>query len=162
MVKLKPDPITEADLVEYLDSSSDFAFELRCLERITALGWECQHGGSYVDPVTGKTRQFDLRARRRVELHSHRCAIECKNLAKNFPLLVLAVPRAADESFHEVILSYPAGLMGGERPYQAPAFQDVCMALRAPEAVYRTGDPVGKSCAQVGRSAMHQRHARFY
>ena len=62
MAKLKNDPIDSTDLVEFLDTSSDFAFELACVKRLSELGYRCQHGGSYVDPVTKKARQFDIRA----------------------------------------------------------------------------------------------------
>jgi hypothetical protein len=60
----KNDPIDQADRIAYLEKVSDFAFELRCLERLTKLGFQCQHGGSYTDPVTNKTRQFDLRVQK--------------------------------------------------------------------------------------------------
>jgi len=52
VTKLQDVQIGEAELLEYLNTSSDFAFELRCLERLAKLGFDCQHGGSYTDPVT--------------------------------------------------------------------------------------------------------------
>ncbi len=106
MGKLKDAAIGQADLVEYLNTSSDVAFELRCLERLSAIGFQCQHGGSYTDPATKKTRQFDLRAQKSHEKLRVRCAIECKSLNESFPLLVMCAPRHADESFRELMLSY--------------------------------------------------------
>jgi len=65
MAKLKHAPIVAADLVEFLDSQSDFAFEIRVLNSLIALGFECEHGGTYDDPATNKPREFDIRATRR-------------------------------------------------------------------------------------------------
>src|ERR1700691_3590339 len=105
--QLRNDPIGVTDLIEFLDGSSDFGFELRCVEALSKLGFRCEHGGSYVDPVTKKARQFDIRARNDDEADVRiRCAVECKNLAKNFPLLIMCVPRAQGESFHELVFSY--------------------------------------------------------
>src|SRR2546421_75527 len=110
MGKLKSRPIGSVELIEFLDSSSDFAFELTCFERLVKLGFRCQHGGSYVDRVTDKARQFDIRAEKesgstllpvRIQY-----AVECKNLSESFPLLIMCVPRARDESFHELVLAY--------------------------------------------------------
>ena len=58
--------IDDTDLAEYLATQSGFAFELQCLQRLHTLGYQCQHGGSYSDPVTRKIRQFDIRARKSV------------------------------------------------------------------------------------------------
>ena len=37
-------------------------FELRVLKELTDLKLNCQHGGAYDDPITGKSREFDIRA----------------------------------------------------------------------------------------------------
>jgi len=44
-------PMTASDLLEYLSTESDFAFELRILEIQSGMGHTCLHGGSYDDPV---------------------------------------------------------------------------------------------------------------
>ena len=62
MAKLKSDPVTVTDLDEYLSNLSDFAFEVSALNALTGMGFQCEHGGSYVDPFTQKPREFDLRA----------------------------------------------------------------------------------------------------
>jgi len=155
VAKLKKDvQIGEAELLEYLNTSSDFAFELRCLERLSKLGFDCQHGGSYTDPVTKKTRQFDIRAQKSNEKLHIRCAIECKNLPKWFPLLVMCVPRAQNESFHELILSYPPDMVEQSYPI-CSANEKKCETKRVnqPHSVYVVGEPVGKNCAQVGKGS---------
>ena len=151
MPRMKAEAIDQADLGEYLNTESGFAFELHCLETLNGLGFACEHGGSYTDPVTKKTRQFDLRAHK---AHQHlrvRCAIECKHLHSWFPLLVVCVPRPISESFHHLICSYP----DRRKPTDVyiSGFQDRCVTLhiQSPHSIYSTHDPVGKSCAQVGR-----------
>lgn len=154
MAKLKNDPIGKADLIEYLNTASDFAFELRCLERLTSLGFQCQHSGSYTDPVTKKTRQFDLRAQKQfLEKRHVRCAIECKSLNESFPLLVMCVSRPPDESFHELILSYHPDMVDQNYP-RSPAYDKKCETVRveSPHSVYAAGAFVGKSCTQVGKA----------
>jgi hypothetical protein len=154
VAKLKDAAIGQADLLEYLNTSSDFAFELRCLERLSSLGFQCQHGGSYTDPVTKKTRQFDIRAQKSHEHLRVRCAVECKNLVASFPLLVMCVPRPADESFHELILSFHPDMVEQSYP-RIPAYDKKCQTVRvnAPHSAYTVGGYVGKSCAQVGKAA---------
>ena len=153
MAKLKDVQIGQADLIEYLNTSSEFAFELRCLERLTNLGLQCQHGGSYTDPVTKKTRQFDLRAQKSRERLRVHCAIECKSLTDSFPLLVMCVPRPSDESFHELILSYHPDMAEQSFP-RIPAFDKKCETVRvkSPHSAYAANAFVGKSCAQVGKT----------
>ncbi len=152
MAKLIDVKISEAELIEYLNTSSDFAFELRCLEHLSKLGFDCQHGGSYTDPVTKKPRQFDIRAQKSQESRCVRCAIECKNLSESFPLLVMCVPRAQGESFHDLILSYHPDMV--KQSYaEIPACKKNSETRRVnqPYSVYVVGEPVGKSCVQVGK-----------
>src|SRR5581483_4352389 len=106
MAKLRDDPITADDLQAFIDSKADFAFEMRVLRRFEQLGYACEHGGTYRDPVTDKTRQFDIRAKRS-DAQAARLAVsaECKNIGANFPLLVHAVPRRRNEAFHDLILA---------------------------------------------------------
>ncbi|MCO6436075.1 MAG: hypothetical protein J5J06_03215 [Phycisphaerae bacterium] len=154
MAKLKNLPICQEDMLEYLNTSSDFAFELQCLERISGLGFECQHGGSYTDPVTGKRRQFDIRAQKSKGPFRVRCAVECKHVTTNFPLLIMCVPRAPEESFHELLHSYDPDQVPQDRPY-IPAIAGYCKTIRVsdhPASEYQIGEPVGKNCPQIGKS----------
>jgi hypothetical protein len=151
VAKLQDVKIGRTELVEYLDTSSDFAFELRCLELLSNQGFSCKHGGSYTDAVTKKSRQFDIRAEKAHEKLRVRCAVECKNLKASFPLLVSCVPRSDDESFHDLVFAFdPKGV---KRPTPLEAFGKNCQHVRVGprESTYAVGAPVGKSCAQVGK-----------
>ena len=158
MPKLKNNPIGSADLIEFLHTSSDFAFELHCLERLLQIGFSCEHGGSYVDRVTNKDRQFDIRAQKESGPLHVRCAVECKSLSESFPLLIMCVPRAQNESFHELVLSYHPDMVeqveqSGSGLY-ARAFAEKCKSIRvdSPISAYSIGAAVGKSVAQVGKA----------
>lgn len=149
---LKSDPITERELGEYLNTTSDFAFEIRTQKLLVAQGFKCEHGGSYEDPNSNKTRQFDLRASQTVGQFRIRLAVECKNLRTSFPLLVSCVPRRDEESFHEVILScdmWPSTQSG----WTIPALEEKARSIRldGKHSIYPREKPVGKSCTQVGR-----------
>ena len=93
MAKLKNEPIVKSDMLEYLTSYSDFSFELTVLKMLRELELECEHGGHYEDPVTNKSREFDIRAIKTIEQYRVRLAIECKNIRENFPILISCVPR---------------------------------------------------------------------
>jgi hypothetical protein len=168
MPKLKTQAITEADLADYLAGYSDFSFELKTLKRLRSAGLQCEHRGLYEDPVTKKSREFDIRARAR---HGNRCvylAIECKNVRESFPLLISCVPRHPDESFHEVAIAadFASDL---SMPYVPKALQARAKIVRIEgnESVYKPGEPVGKSMAQVGRvddkdAAIHASDSEMY
>jgi hypothetical protein len=149
MTRLRDSIIGENDLIEYLDKKSDFAFELAVLRLLDRHGFDCEHGGSYDDPVTQTPREFDLRATKIVGEFRFRLAVECKNLGANFPLLVSCLPRRPEESFHEVIHSFepPSGGLA------VPVFQSHARAIRfqSGSSMYKPGEGVGKSSAQVGR-----------
>lgn len=156
MAKLKNDPVGSTDLIEFLETSSDFAFELACIERMSQLGYSCQHGGLYVDPVTKKARQFDIRAQidDRQQLLRVRCAIECKNLTESFPLLVMCVPRPGEESFHDLVFSFESTSAPQKSMVDVPGLRKVCHAIRIENGLseYKARSPVGKSLVQVGRA----------
>ena len=145
------DPFSAEEIVSYLDTTSDFAFELRCVESLIQMGFTCKHGGSYTDPVTGKSRQFDIRAR--ISPHGERyvrCAIECKNLSVFRPLVVSCVPRPADESFHSIVFSCPVGRVGH---WSTPGGTRICDVIRVdpPESAYQMYGSVGKDIKQIWR-----------
>lgn len=151
MAKLKATNIGQTDLIEYLNTSSDFAFELRCLEFLSKSGFECQHGGSYTDPVTKKTRQYDIRAQKSNRNLFLKCAIECKNLNSSFPLLVMCIPRTEDESFHQLIFSFDPTTIK-QPDFIAAVNEKICHTINVhhPYSAYECWQPVGKNCAQVG------------
>jgi hypothetical protein len=159
MSKLLHDPITRADIEEYLADYSDFTFELRVLKELTDLKLQCQHGGTYEDPVTGKSREFDIRAlstktcrdeSRRTVIRVH-LSVECKNLRDNFPLVLHCLKRKKNESYNEFIYTsdpekrYESGSM-------TAALESNVKSIRAAKlTLYPEGEYVAKSADQIGR-----------
>lgn len=153
MAKLNIDPITKNDISEYLEKYSDFYFEIKVLEKLTSLGFSCEHAGTYEDPITKKTREFDIRARKRLINESDfkfniSLSVECKNLKDNFPLVVHCMPREESECYLDLIWS------SKPTSYTSPYLE---YAMRVPlnntDSPYAKLDPVGKSSDQVGRAA---------
>jgi hypothetical protein len=158
MARLKPEPISQSDLVEYLDTSSDFAFELKVLNLLAARNFDCEHSGTYIDNVTSKPRQFDIRAKHIAQESAIQLAVECKNLKYNAPLLVTCVPRTREESFHDVIVSidhFVTSLIPDKirRSLSDRAVEPRSKSVRLREqaSLYKANTPVGKSIDQVGR-----------
>ena len=151
MAKLRDIPITAADLEEFLRDHDDFALELDIFQHALQLNTIAEHGGTYVDPVTGRHRQFDLRIRIDSLERMLHLAVECKNIAANNPLLVSRIPRERDEAFHEVLHAY-AKRAPGEVP-GSPKDRAEVLRVSHQGALYPVGRPVGKATAQVGRTS---------
>ena len=152
MAKLKNIEISAADINEYLNSYSDFSFEEKTQKELINLGFQCQHGGTYEDPITGKSREFDIRATKTFEYHEsfhyRLClSVECKNLRANYPLVLHCSPRTEKESYQDLVWSRIAK---GGIAVQLFDRAFPCV-LKGDDSVYGTKDPVGKSCDQVGR-----------
>lgn len=149
--QLKSDPISPSDLSEYLNSYSDFSFELSVLKMLRENDIQCEHGGHYTDPVTTKSREFDIRATKTLQNFRVRMAIECKNIRDNFPILVSCIPRHEQESHHDFALveNPPRIPMIGAhlQPPRVKIFQAI-----GDGSFYKAGAPIGKSTAQVGRA----------
>jgi hypothetical protein len=153
MPQLDHKHIEGSDLIQYLDQESDFSFELTILKSLIQAGIECEHGGTYSDPVTGKTREFDIRARTGSEPFSIWLPIECKNVRPYFPVLVSCVPRRADEAFHEIMLVKKL-----EKPsyaFSVSSLEPKGEPIRSvgDNSLYPVGAMVGKATSQVGRTA---------
>ncbi len=139
--------IDAADLAEYLATQDDFSLELSIYNEARSLGWTVTHGGTYDDPVTGKPRQYDIRAyQTRDSGLQIAMAIECKSLKRSFPLLISRIPRAEHESFHDLIWARRP-----EHPYPDP-HGGRTIRVKGDASFFRTGELVGKSTAQVGRN----------
>lgn len=153
MAKLKTDAIQEKDFLEYLNSYSDFSFELSILKMLRKNGLKCEHGGLYEDPVTGKSRQFDIRSEIIISKYKVRLAIECKNIRDNFPVLISCVPRHDDESYHQVALvSQPRS----EGRISIPLLTEPrakIITIKGHYSIYKPKECVGKSTVQVGRAS---------
>jgi hypothetical protein len=148
MARLREKPIEAVDMETYLAGYSDFTFELKTLKLVTELGLTCEHGGLYEDPVTKKSRQFDIRAEARAENIAVRLAIECKNVRDNFPLLVSCVPRIEAESYHDVALIQRRSVATLSTTALTPRGEVI--RLEGERSIYQVGAPVGKTLAQVG------------
>lgn len=153
MAKLKQTPIYKNDIKEYLNKYSDFSFEVKTLRKLVELGFGCHHGGTYEDPVTGKARQFDIRASR--ELNRDRevviklsFSVEVKNLRTNFPLVVHCMPRQKNESFIDLVWS--RNLKSGIR-LDPKSDHSERVTVVGDGCPYPEKEPVGKSCDQIGK-----------
>lgn len=151
--KLKSDAIKQFDIEEYLNDYSDFSFELRVLKELTDLNLFCQHGGTYEDPVTGKSREFDIRAlmygNEAVSIH---LSVECKNIRNNFPLVVHCVKRKPVESYHDLVHTYDPKNKYNESELRSLAIHEKARSItESNNTPYLEGDYVAKSADQVGR-----------
>lgn len=146
--KLKEDPITKSDLTEFVAGQDDFRLEVSVIKCLTKFGAYVQHGGTYEDPTTGVSRQFDIRATfQRDNLFIH-LAVECKNLSPKFPLLISTLPRATDESYHDVVCSHEPDRDTFHNPLRRN--YDTLRA-KSPCSFYKQNEACGKSTTQVGR-----------
>lgn len=132
-------PITAEDLAEFLKSEDDFAFELKVFQECRKLDRKARHGGTYTDPVTKQSRQFDIRMCITEGPSNLALAIECKNLNPCFPLMISRIPRLREEAFHQII--FVSG-------HDAEA-----LTQRGNKTLYPRNAPVGKATTQVGKSA---------
>ncbi|MGC3967585.1 MAG: hypothetical protein QM775_09510 [Pirellulales bacterium] len=153
-MKLDDVTIGEKELIGFLDTQSDFEFELSILRLLSERRFTCDHGGTYADEATKKPRQFDIRASRTVTdgkfRYTVRLAVECKNIGRNFPLLVSRVPRRHEEAFNEVIVSADSDVL--RLPRFTPLKNSESIRLQRSRSLYNLDRPVGKACDQVGLS----------
>ncbi len=155
MAKLSSNAITQSDVKEYLGNYSDFSFELRVLKEFVTLGLDCLHGGTYEDPLTKKSREFDIRALLENGWFRIHLSIECKNLHEYFPLIVHCTKRKFNESYNELIYTYKekASYMKlGAISLPIPGIPGISKSIRVERfSLYPTDDFVAKSTDQIGR-----------
>lgn len=147
--------IEQVDIQDYLTSQiDDFELEPFVHRSVKDQGMSSSHGGSYLDPLTGKSRQFDVQAfmyappNRGIFL-----AIECKALAKTFPLIVSRVARSDDEAYHELLRTWGRRESGED-------FQ-TCVRSNERMPLYPAGQPVGKKTVQLSRDVNAQGKSPF-
>jgi hypothetical protein len=87
--------LTPGDIVEYLETADDFAFEREVYDVAHKLGFKAEHAALYSDPVTGKQREFDVRASCRTEV---RTILKIKGPKANFMLIPIqcSAPRGTE------------------------------------------------------------------
>ena len=156
--QLRDDEIGQDTLVDYLETRSDFHFELKILKMMRDHGLPCEHGGHYSDPVTRKSREFDIRCRVAHDRCHVQLAVECKNLKNNFPLLISALPRTVEESYHDtVVIADPPietrEILGETIEEESLESRALPVRVKGHQSIYRPRDIVGKSTSQVGLSA---------
>lgn len=148
MPKLKDAEISQQDIADYLRTKDDFGFETAVFHDCVSEGLIAEHGGTYQDPVTRKDRQFDIRGYTTNKNRVVRLAIECKNLSKNYPLVVSCVPLIAKEKYQEIILS-------GEReshPLVSTIWRAETHRLTGSYCMFSQAAVTGKSTTQIGKS----------
>lgn len=163
MPKLKTDPIQASDLLEFLESESDFAFEVQVFNEVRRLKWFTSHSGTYDDPATNKPRQFDIRASFAADNSSAFLAIEAKRLSDWRPLLVQCLPRLPFESFHQLLATYDGERLGVRRmmPYMKMLEHPITIPIAGSESLYQAGELVGKATVHVGRLEKEQDGDKF-
>jgi hypothetical protein len=149
MPKISNHEININDVKEFVESESDFAFELRVLDKLRELSFVCEHSGTYEDPVSKKVREFDILARISKGNFNINLSVECKNLKKNFPLLVHCTSRTDAESYHEIILidkrsSHDRWSLDISTPAEV-------IRLYCENSIYTLEAPTGKSTDQIYR-----------
>jgi hypothetical protein len=144
MTKLKADEIGSKDILEFLRDESDFSFEMQVLHKMDEMGFDCQHGGTYTDPITNKRREFDIRAKYRQDKLFLSIAMECKNIRANCPLLVSCVKRRKSEAFHDLIIF--------EKVKSQFSSLESPIAMRIKSSLYAANTSVAKRVEQVGRA----------
>lgn len=128
----------------FLETHDDFGLELFVYRNAFSRGFKVEHGGFYKDPVTDKTRQFDIRTSYGPPGRKIVLPIECKRLSETYPLLISRVKRVKGESYNEYIVSQDFGKMSGEqRPPRS-------IHLDEPDSFYKVGKYIGKSTIQIG------------
>jgi hypothetical protein len=153
-------PITPVEVAKVIEDEDDFGFEMRVgavlnLRTITAprhgtnVELPAEHGGTYVDLITQKPRQYDYRCRiwhtennprHRLCL---RLAIECKNLHDSSPLVIVGRPRTKLESYCNFVESQLVDRMAHAEIKEQFHLSGLLL--------YSRGEFVGKSVARLKR-----------
>jgi len=138
------DPKTIRNLATEAD---DFGHQLRVGNMLSSIpDLHSTHGGTYVDSITQKPREFDFRCTiRKGDLVLH-LAVECKNLSKDAPVVICGVSRNANEAFHDIIQSSFGRLTRGGSVIDGWYSE----TRRLPGSrIYREGEFSGKSVIKI-------------
>jgi hypothetical protein len=147
--------ITADDINAYLADEDNFSLELFVYHSLLQCGLRSAHGGAYIDPVTDKYRQFDIRVQVNISaMNALAClAIECKKLSPEFPLVVSRVPRSKEEASHSVIRS--RGREGSDH------FAEELSTADGESRLYRIDAPVGKFTFQLQKDVARNDPSRI-
>lgn len=155
--KIVDELISEEDILDFVENHTDLSFELSIKRFLNKLGLPVQHAGHYHDPVTGKSREFDFRARiKKGNLHLA-ISLEVKNLRKNFPLVAICVPREKIEAKHAI--SKVRDIYPNKEKLDIISLASSCMESRMSDSIiiyeselYPSGAPVARLITQIGKS----------
>jgi len=146
----------------FLEKNSDFSFETRVMETLSKMGFFCKRSGTYVDPIQQKKKQYGIFAYYENGIKHLKLSLECKNLKKEEPLVILSVPRKVHEAYHT--LMYKAVRNQEEDEFGSSPTDSKCSKFRIlprgftfTEKVqvkdfytpYRMTRPVGKSMQRI-------------
>ena len=140
-------PISVADINKYLAESNSFQFEMDVFKSLLEHGYIAQRNGTYVDPVSSKDREYDIRAQfTRRDKFRLKMAIECKNLNPSSPLLISRVPRQKVEAYSDLIINGMA-ITGGR-----------VLKLTDYSSAYYPNEMVGKSMAHLQKTEVKEKN----
>ena len=145
-------PITADELDLHFGNQDDFALELHVYARALSHGFKASHGGTYEDPLTAKPRQYDVRIWVHREVWTVCLAVECKSLRPSVPLVISRVPRTESENFQYFVWSRFEYAPEGDTSRTPPRSRGDGVFSFGKKCLYRVGEPVGKSTAQVQRT----------
>ena len=121
MAKLKKDTLKKENILDFLEIESSFQFEIKVLNTLNDFfnkdrvfkNYKQNHGGIYIDPITNKPREFDIRVEAdfttdtideyRGINRNIKLAVECTNLKDYNPLVFHSTRREYFEKFHYLI-----------------------------------------------------------
>ena len=136
------EPISQTEIDELIGSQSSFAFECKVFQKLRQWFTNTQHGGTYIDPVTGLHREYDIRVSQKTLKGNHlEFAIECKQISPATPIVVLQSLRKQHESsVSEIVPHIPNNLHSTRMPKKTVGFPR-----------YAAGGFVGRSIEQFRR-----------
>lgn len=148
------DVITKEHLEEFIATQDDFTLELFAYSHARSAGFNATHAGTYIDPQSGKARQFDVQANRKCGENLHVfMAIECKSLSPSFPLLISQIPRIQAESYQDIVKS------AGHSRYSV-VWEEASKLRLQGISLYPANDYVGKAISQVGFNGEGKLHSK--
>lgn len=141
-------PISPSDIRNVVTKEDDFGHEMRVGHAIRSCpAIQVQHGGTYIDSVTQKPRQFDYRCWLKKEKTCLSLAVECKNLNPSVPLVVCGAKRRDDESFHDLIESRLGSFKRGSAIINGSS--SITRRAKRSDSFYSPSDFLGKSLVRI-------------